>query len=362
MKAKIAVTACVAVVALLGGCLAPALGPDSKPALGSEAGSQSGGAAVVVGVLGQIEAAIPEGPGSTLYHILLILSIMIAAGLIMKLVKVINRWLVYTNWGPLKYLFQSHQRSMTINTLALNLLKYVVYFTAIGLILQDIGIDYRVYLTSISLIGVAIGFGSQGLVQDVVTGFFILFESQIAVGNMAEIGGQVGIVEEIGLRTTSIRNYLNEHVTFSNRNIGVIGVFALGGVEAAVDVPLPALDQEKRLRELLGELAARLQAQFREIVLSWKTVEQTVIHERGEMSVRQVYRIWPGQQWVVETQFLPRLKEAIDREGLTCRTDRIAVFYHLPFKKKTVRGPGRRRPPQGSGAREKRSSTRPAER
>jgi small conductance mechanosensitive channel len=109
---------------------------------------------------------------------------------------------------------------------------------AIEYILRELGVNYKACLASLSLIGIAVGFGSQGLVQDVVTGVFILLEGQYSVGDVVEIAGQVGMVEEVGLRTTWIRNYLGELVIFPNRGVAVAGKFLKGAIEACVDVAI----------------------------------------------------------------------------------------------------------------------------
>lgn len=95
----------------------------------------------------------------------------------------------------------------------------MVYFAALGFILGELGVNYTAYLASLSVIWLAVGFGSQGLVQDVVTGFFIIFEGQFDVGDMVEMSGQTGLVEELGLRMTRLRNYLGELISVPNRNI-----------------------------------------------------------------------------------------------------------------------------------------------
>ncbi|MDA0711139.1 MAG: mechanosensitive ion channel, partial [bacterium] len=142
-----------------------------------------------------------------LLRIVFVIAIVLVAKYVMAAIQVFSRFLVYNEWGPLRLIFRQHKRSVTLNALFINVAKYVVYFTAMGYILRELGVNYTTYLASLSLIGIAVGFGSQGLVQDVVTGFFILFENQFSVGDMVEISGQVGIVEDIGLRTTRLRNY-----------------------------------------------------------------------------------------------------------------------------------------------------------
>ncbi len=263
-------------------------------------------------------------------RIVVILVIWFISGLIMRLITLVNRLIVYSKWGPLKYVFREHQRSMTINSLIISIIKYIIYFTAIGYILRELGINYRTYLASLSLIGIAVGFGSQGLVQDIVTGFFILFESQFSVGDMVEIAGQFGIVEEIGLRTSRLRNYLGELMIFPNRNIAVIGKFLKGAMEVCVDVAIVSKDTSEKAASQLRQIGEEFEKQFKEIILEKPRVSGLVVLKTGELFVRMQTRIWPQQQWVIDLQMVPRIREIFKREGIEIPVDRVVVFYHLP--------------------------------
>lgn len=258
-----------------------------------------------------------------------VLLIVIVCRLIMGVVVVLNRWMVALRWGPFKYVFVRGNKSLTINLLIINFVKYFIYFTGLGYILNEIGIDYRAYMASLSIIGVAVGFGSQGLVQDVVTGLFLIFEGQFAVGDMVEISGQVGVVEAITLRTTAIRNYLNEQLTIPNRNIAVVGNFRDGGVLVYVDVAAENREVIPAAIEKLRLVSREVHRQFAGVVLSEPAVLGAVSLETGEVLVRLRATIWPGQTWVVEQQMVPRIREQFSAGGLAIPADRIVVFHRL---------------------------------
>lgn len=265
-----------------------------------------------------------------LMRVAIALGILLGAKFFMDLVQWASRRLVYSRWAPLALLFGDRQRSITLQTLFISIARYVVYFTALGYILSQFGIDYRAYMASLSLVGIALGFGSQGLVQDVVTGFFILFEDQFSVGDMVEIGGQVGIVEEIGLRTVRLRNYHGAQVIFSNRNIPMVGKYRKGAFEVGVDVAVADPEKGERAVQLLGQLGVELEKQFREVVIGVPQVEGLLRLETGECFVRLRARIWPAQQWVIDNQLVPRIQELFAREGLEIPANRVVAFYHFP--------------------------------
>ena len=120
-----------------------------------------------------------------------VLLIAFSSRLLLGIFKTISNFLIFSNWRFLKYIYSENKnRRQTLHYLFLSVLKYIIYFTAIGFILSEIGVNYTAYLASLSVVGLAIGFGSQGLVQDIVTGFFLIFEGQFDVGDMVEISGQ----------------------------------------------------------------------------------------------------------------------------------------------------------------------------
>ncbi|GIX47260.1 MAG: hypothetical protein KatS3mg131_1471 [Candidatus Tectimicrobiota bacterium] len=245
---------------------------------------------------------------------------------------------------------------MTLHAIVLNLCKYFVYFVAIGFALSELGVNYTTYLASLSVLGLAIGFGSQGLVQDMVTGFFILFEGQFAVGDLVEIAGQTGIVEDLGLRMTRLRNYLGQTVVIPNRSIAVVGTYTLGAQQAYVDVAMRSAEAAAQAAPLLQQVATEVARQFAGVVLQPPRVLEPLVLETGERFLRLHLGIWPQQPWVVEQQLVPRLREACQRAGIEIPGDRVVVFYRprearpvLPWS----------RSPRAAGATE-RASPRPA--
>lgn len=264
--------------------------------------------------------------------IAVVLLIAMVAKFFMDGVQLVSRFFVYSQWGPLKFLFRNRQRSVTVHALSISLLKYVVYFTALGYIVKQFGINPTTYLASLSLVGIAIGFGSQGLVQDIVTGFFILFENQFSVGDMVEISGQVGIVEEIGLRTTRLRNYNGALVIFQNRNIPMAGLYRTGAMDAGVDVAIADRAAAEKAGELLEQAGRELQRQFEDVIMSPPEVEGLLELATGELFVRLRAPIWPLQQWVIDAQLVPRVRELFKRHEVEIPADRVVTFYHFPAK------------------------------
>ncbi len=246
-----------------------------------------------------------------------------------RLVRTGMHVIIYSERGPLKFIYRRHKkRTMTVYSLVLNISKYVIYLLAIGFVLTELGVNYTMYFASLSVVGLAIGFGSQGLVQDMVTGFFIVFEEQFNVGDMVEIPPHTGIVEELGLRMTRLRNYFGQRVVIPNRNIAVVGNYIRGSQQVYLDVALsPEIDAGK-ISELLERHAREIAGQFQDIVLSAPKSQGEIALATGERFVRLHLAIWPQQQWVVEQEMVPRMRAALKAEGVEIPNDKIVVFYH----------------------------------
>jgi moderate conductance mechanosensitive channel len=262
-------------------------------------------------------------------RIAVILLAVIACLAAVRLVRIVMHVIVYSEWGPLKLIYSRHKkRTMTIYSLVLNISKYILYLLAIGFILTELGVNYTMYFASLSVIGLAIGFGSQGLVQDMVTGFFIVFEEQFNVGDMVEIPPHTGIVEELGLRMTRLRNYLGQRVVIPNRNIAVVGNYVRGAQQVYLDVAVaPGTDIEKAA-DMLKRTAREIAGQFQDIILSSPKNLGEVSLATGEHFLRLQLTIWPQQQWVIDQEMVPRIRGAMKSEGVEIPHDKIVVFYH----------------------------------
>ena len=275
------------------------------------------------------------------YKIFIIGLVVVVCRVLLLAFRASMRFVIYSDWGPLKSVYRFNKnRIMTIYSLMINIAKYVVYLLALGFILSELGVNYTAYLASLSVIGLAIGFGSQGLVQDMVTGFFVIFEEQYNVGDMVEIPPHVGIVEELGLRMTRLRNYLGQRVVIPNRNIAAVGNFIRGSQEAEVHVAIAGKEIDQEAQDLLQQVANEVAGQFSGIIVAPPKLLKAADLSTGEYFVRLHLAIWPQQQWVVEQQLLPRIREAFNRKAIEIPNDRVIAFYH---SREEMAG-GRKRP------------------
>ncbi|MEW5322032.1 mechanosensitive ion channel family protein [Geobacillus thermoleovorans] len=155
----------------------------------------------------------------------------------------------------------SERREATLVRLLDNVITYVLYFIALLMILDAFGVPVKALLAGAGVVGLAVGFGAQSLVKDIITGFFIIFEDQFAVGDYVRIGNFEGYVETIGLRVTKIKSWTGEVHILPNGSITQVTNYSLHNSLAVVDVSIAYEEDieeaEKAIRELLPQLPAK---------------------------------------------------------------------------------------------------------
>jgi small conductance mechanosensitive channel len=218
----------------------------------------------------------------------------------------------------------------TLTTILVSALTFIIYFLAVGLILKEFNVSMTKYLASASVIGLAIGFGSQGLVQDVVIGLTLIFSDAISIGDLVEISGQVGKVERIGLRFTTVINLHRQSIFIPNRNIGIIGRFRNGHIRAYADIQLPDGTEEERIIEALKSMATGMYNQHRSIILS--EPEMLGVSEAEADNWRYLrfkFRLWPDQRGIIETTFKQRVVAAMKKLDPDYADWMVTVTYRV---------------------------------
>ncbi len=140
------------------------------------------------------------------------------------------------------------QRNKTLKIVLKSGVRYTLYFLAVTMALEIMGIPTTSILAGAGVLGLAVGFGAQSLVTDVITGFFILFEKQFAVGDYIRTAGVEGIVDEIGLRVTKIKNFDGDLHIIPNGNIKQVTNLTANARRVLVDVPI---DYDESITRLL---------------------------------------------------------------------------------------------------------------
>ena len=207
------------------------------------------------------------------------------------------------------------QRRQTITPLIQSIAKYVIYFGAAILILETIGIDPGPILAGAGILGIAVGLGSQNLINDIVSGFFILFENYYLVGDYIETDQASGFVESIELRTTRIRHYLGQVYIVRNGDITSITNFSKDFIYAYVEVGVDYNTNLSHVKKIIETVGHQLQETNNDILEPTKV---DGIKEFGDirMSIFTITKVKPGKHVQVKRILRQLLKEAFDREGI----------------------------------------------
>ncbi len=235
-------------------------------------------------------------------RILLVLTIAVAAHLSVLGIRHLTQKMLSANamlrWTKLRTL-AGLLASMTIFTL---------YFGGVGLVLHEFGISLTAYLASASILGLAIGFGSQGVVQDVVTGLTVIFSDLFQVGDLVEVTGQTGVVQNITIRFTILLSPLGAQVYIPNRTIANVIVYPRGYVRCYADITLST--QEETAQQMLikvDEITRGFVAQFPGILRYKPEVSSPGTLPSGRVFVRVKFRIWPGRIGPIEGTYKQEL-------------------------------------------------------
>lgn len=222
------------------------------------------------------------------------------------------------------------RKLQSVTTLATSIAMFFIYFLATGLILREFGVSLTAYLASASVVGLAVGFGSQGIVQDVVTGLTFIFSDLVDVGDLVEISGQTGIVKSISMRFVELQNALGASVFIPNRTINNVINYPRGYIRCLVDVTLKGDDSARDEAEQAALLLmTAAQEQFRGILMTEPSSEGRQVLGSGREFLRIKFRIWPNRGQPIETTFVQELLAEMKRRDPDFQPWMIAVTYEV---------------------------------
>ncbi|MDI1450963.1 mechanosensitive ion channel family protein [Polyangium sp. 6x1] len=232
---------------------------------------------------------------------------------------------------------QTLQQRKTLVPVAMGFVRYAIYFSALVMGLREASIDPTPLLAGAGVIGVAIGFGAQTFVGDIVAGFFILFENLLLVGDLVEIGGIQGRVEEIGVRITKIRDELGVLHSIPNGEVRKVANHSRTYVNAVVDVHVPYEENVQRVRDLLTKIAEK------EVEQQTGTAPQVEVGveelNEGSIVLRISARVPPGRNKDVNDALRGRVVEELCKAQVSAPRPRRAVLIDSPL---SVKNPPRR--------------------
>jgi len=221
------------------------------------------------------------------------------------------------------------KRARTLGRLIRNLVNTIIGAIAALMILQEIGINIMPVLTGAGIAGLAVGFGAQTLVRDVISGFFIILEDQVRVGDVANIDGTGGAVEAIRMRTIVLRDLSGTVHVIPNGGIGKISNLTKDFSYHVLDMGVAYKEDTDHVVEVMRKVAEemRLDPAYASNMLDPLEVLGVNDFADSAVVIKVRLRTVPSAQWSVGREFRRRLKKAFDAAGIEIPFPHLSVYF-----------------------------------
>ena len=210
------------------------------------------------------------------------------------------------------------RRAATIGGILTRLVTAAVGFFAVLMLLRELSIDVVPILTGAGIAGLAIGFGAQNLVRDVISGFFLILEDQVRVGDHARVNGVAGTVEQINLRTIVVRDVEGAVQVFPNGTISSLANLSKQFAYAVVDMRVAYIENMDRVMGTMREVGAAMQSDpaWGALVLAPLDVSGIESLADGAATIRVRFKTQPLNQGKVGAELRKRLMTAFVGRGI----------------------------------------------
>ena len=222
---------------------------------------------------------------------------------------------------------ERRKRAQTLGATFRRFLSALVWSTAVLVILRELDVDITPVLTGAGIIGLAVGFGAQTLVKDIISGIFVIAEDQVRVGDIAIVNGVEGTVEEINLRTIVLRNIEGVVYTISNGDIRTLANRSKDFAYYVITLGIDYDDDSDEVVEAVREAAAELE---KDSVFGPHILEPLEVFGMEDFNATQVtlrFRIktLPHKQWEVGRELRRRIKRGLTARGIKLPGQKLEV-------------------------------------
>jgi small conductance mechanosensitive channel len=247
----------------------------------------------------------------------------IAAGIINRAIRAVRERIAQRLGGA-----EQVRRAETIGRVLRYIVSVVISLLAGVLILSELGVAIAPILGAAGVVGLAVGFGAQSLVKDYFTGFFILLENQLTTGDVVEVGGKSGLVEDVTLRYVRLRDYDGNVHYVPNNLITTVTNMSRGYAQSVIDVGVAYREDVDQVIDLMREVGREMRgdAVFGPKILD--ALEIAGVDRLADSSVvlRCRFRVLPLEQWNVRREFLRRVKKVFDARGIEIPFPHVTLY------------------------------------
>ncbi|EPB3006729.1 mechanosensitive ion channel family protein [Enterococcus faecalis] len=236
------------------------------------------------------------------------------------IIQRIGKYLIdrtYANYSKKQHFSES--RLKTLHTLIINAFQYTLFFFFIYSLLTIVGVPVGSLLAGAGIAGVAIGLGAQGFMNDLITGFFIILEQQMDVGDYIRllVLNIEGTVTSVGLRTTQIKAVDGTVHFIPNRNITTISNLSRANMQVLIDVRINPEEGYEKICEVITEVNETLKEKYIESIQTGPDIFGMVDLGNGNFAVRTTMYVLNGKQFAVKEEFLAQYIKALTEAGFT---------------------------------------------
>ena len=210
---------------------------------------------------------------------------------------------------------RSVQRARTLGSVLNNTATWIIASTVLILVLSELGFSVTALVASAGIIGAALGFGAQSVVKDVLNGLFMVFEDQLGVGDVVDLGMAEGVVERVGIRITEIRDVSGTLWFVRNGEILRVGNHTQDWSRVILDLPVPYESNIDEMQNVLLESAKSFAAspEWRRKVVEDPEVWGIQSLSAEAITLRLVVKVRAGEQWAAERALYRALKDSLDQ-------------------------------------------------
>jgi small conductance mechanosensitive channel len=229
----------------------------------------------------------------------------------------------------------TRKRVTTLIGLLLTLGQVAVWGIVGAISLAQIGLDVTPILAGAGIVGLAVGFGAQNLVRDVIGGFFLVLENQVRVGDVAVVNGTGGVVEAITFRTIVLRDLAGVVHVIPNGAITTLANMTKGWSAYVIDIGVAYKEDTDQVVEVMRNVAETLRKdpRFGPSILEEIEIFGVDDFKESEVTIKARLKTVPIQQWTVGREYRRRLKKAFDTRGIEI------PFPHRSFYMGAASGP-----------------------
>jgi small conductance mechanosensitive channel len=213
---------------------------------------------------------------------------------------------------------EAKKRAHTLGNILRHAFLIVLTFVAVLMILGELGIQLGPLLATAGIGALAIGFGAQSLVKDVISGFFIILENQYRIGDVIEVAGVSGLVESVSLRKTVLRDLQGKVHTIPNGEIKVVSNLSKEWSRSVLDLGISYREDIDQVIDLLIQIGRELESEepYKSAILEPLQILGVEKFDESQMVIRMMVKTAPLKQWDVGRELRRRIKIRFDEKGI----------------------------------------------